>query len=96
MRPRDPVTKALLPPPCRRYDTRPFYEAALPAIDADPRSPALPIKRKLELIDRAINTVIDGDKTPVWICSDPTRADNQFLRDIWNVAVKRCQAVLSG
>jgi hypothetical protein len=94
MRPRDPVTLKLLPPPCKRYDVRPFHEAALPAIDADPRSPALPIRRKLEMIDRAINTVIDGDKPPAWIQEgDRHRADNHFLKDIWAVAVARCQEV---
>ena len=94
MRPRDPVTLKLLPPPCKRYDVRPFHEKALPAIDADPRSPALPIRRKLELIDRAINAVIDGDKPPAWVLKgDAARVDNHFMLDIWKVAVKACQEV---
>ena len=93
-RPRDPVTYRLLPPPCQRFDRRPFHEAALFAIDADPRSPALPIRRKLELIDRAMNTAIDGDKPPTWVmANDKGRPENHFMRELWAVAVARCKAV---
>jgi hypothetical protein len=95
MRPRDPVTGKLLEPPCKRYERRPFHEIALPLIDADPRSPALPIRRKLEMIDRAMNTVIDGDRPPIWVQrTDPARLDNQFMRDLWGVAVSACRDVL--
>lgn len=94
MRPRDHVTKKLLPPPCRRYDMAPFYAAALPAVVADPRAPALTLKRKLELIDRATNTVIDGDKPPIWVTrGDRSRVDNRFMRDLWDIAILQCRDV---
>ena len=95
MRPRDPVTQRLLAPPCQRFDRRPFHEAALPAMDADPRSPALTMNRKLEMIDRAMNTVIDGDKPPVWVTkTDAGRPENHFMRDLWNIAILRCKKVV--
>jgi hypothetical protein len=84
-----------MPPACLRYDRRPFQEAALPAMDADPRSPALPIRRKLEMIDRAMNTVIDGDSAPAWVLKDDSgRPENHFMRELWGIAVKRCNAVV--
>jgi hypothetical protein len=94
MRPRDPVTLKLMPPPCRRYDPVPFYKVALPVLDADPRSPALPVRRKLELIQRAMNTVIDGDKPPIWVQrTDSSRPDNRFIQDMWAAAIQACRRV---
>jgi hypothetical protein len=95
MRPRDPVTKQLLPPPCRRYDMAPFYAAALEAISADPRAPALTTRRKLELIDRAVNVLIDGDKIPDFVArTDATRPENHFMRDVFDIALTRCQPII--
>ena len=96
MRPRDPDTHDLLPPPHKRLgiEVGRYHEAALFAMEADPRSPALPVKRKLMMIDRAVDHVIDGDKPPEWVFrSDDTRPDNHFLRDLWRLAVAACARV---
>jgi hypothetical protein len=94
MRPRDPVTLKPMPPPCQRFDMLPFHEAALPAINADPRSPALPAARKLQMIDRAVNHVIDGDKPPLWVMKKNwDRPEDHFMKDLWDIAVARCKAV---
>jgi hypothetical protein len=83
-----------LPMAHRRLDMAPFHEAALFAIDADPRSPALPYKRKIALIDKAVDHVIDGDKPPGWVfATDDMRPENRFLRDLWQIAVNECARV---
>jgi hypothetical protein len=93
-RPRDPETHALLPPPHRRVDMMPYQQAALFKLAEDPRSCALPVKRKLALIDRAVDHVIDGDKPPAWVWKkDNARPGNTFLRDLWEVAVRECRKV---
>ena len=92
-RPRNEVGH-LLPPPHKRLDMTPFYVAAIPALDADPRSPALPFDRKRVLVDKAVDHVIDGDKPPAWVwVIDKDRPDNRFLGDMWRIAVKACQGV---
>jgi hypothetical protein len=63
----------------------------------DPRAPALPILRKLSMIDKAVDHIIDGDKPPWWVFkTDDLRPDNHFLRDLWGVAVKACEQVNQG
>lgn len=94
MRPRDPETLALLPPPHKRVNMIPFQEAALFAMSADRRSPALPVVRKLSMIDKAVDHVIDGDKCPAWVWkADDMRPDNKFLPDLWAIAVAACDRV---
>lgn len=94
MRPRDPLTNNLLPPPHLRLDMAPFQTAALFAMADDPRAVALPVKRKLVMIDKAVDHVVDGDAPPGWVFkADEKRPDNHFLRDLWRVAVKECARV---
>jgi|SRR5215213_13380 len=93
MRPRDDDGN-LLRPPHLRLDMQPFHEAALFAMDADPRSPALPIKRKLAMIDKAVDHVVDGDAAPKWVwAKDKDRPENRFLSELWGIAVKACRRV---
>lgn len=93
-RPRDPVTHYLLPPPHKRLDMAPFQEAALFAMAADPRASALPVTRKLAMIDKAVDHIIDGDKPPAWVWkADDYRPENHFLRDLWGIATGACAAV---
>jgi hypothetical protein len=93
-RPRNPETQHLSPPPHRRLDMTPFYTAAIFAMDADPRSPALPFERKRAMVDKAVDHVIDGDSPPAWVWKkDPERPDNHFLPDMWRTAVKACNGV---
>ena len=73
---------------------RPFHKAALYAICADPRASALPVGRKLALIDRAVDHVVDGDKAPKWVwAKDVERPGNTFLYDLWVIAVRECRRV---
>ena len=93
-RKRDPVTGKMQRPPHERFDMTPFHAAALPVICADPRSPALPLKRKLVLIDRAVDHVIDGDKPPWWVFADDCmRPENRFLRDLWTAILPKVKKV---
>jgi hypothetical protein len=72
----------------------PYHEAGLFALDTDPRAPALSVKRKLQLIDRAVDHVIDGDKPPGWIWKkDDTRPDEHFFPDLWRLATRACERV---
>jgi hypothetical protein len=78
-----------------RLNPVPFHEAGLYAMDKDPRTPCLSMRRKLQIIDRAIDHVMDGDKPPAWIWS-ADMADRQgatFLPDVWKAAVRACERV---
>jgi hypothetical protein len=82
------------PPPCKRFDCTEYYKVALPAIDADPRSCALPLARKLRLIDSAVNSVVDGYRVPAWIkAPDPEWPQNNFLPRLWDIAIEQCRRV---
>ena len=96
MRPKD--DKGVVQPPAhKRLDPVRFHEAALIAMDEDPRSPALSMRRKLQLIDRAIDHVMDGDQPPTWIWkTDDSRPDERFLPDLWRLAVNACERVKRG
>lgn len=93
MRPRDEQGLPL-PPAHKRLDMQPFRKAALFALAADPRACALPFARKISLIDRAANHVIDGDRAPAWVwAKDDSRPDNHFLPELWRIAVRECSRV---
>lgn len=93
MRPKDEAGK-VLPPAHKRLDMRPYHEAAYRALADDPRAVALPRLRRLTLIDRAVDHVIDGDKPPKWIeARDHDRPGNKFLLEIWQTAVVACRQV---
>lgn len=83
-----------LPPAHKRLDMAPFHKAALFAIASDPRASALPVGRKLALIDRAVDYIIDGDKAPKWVFArDHDRPANTFLVDMWRLAVREVSRV---
>lgn len=91
-RPKD-ENGVLLPQAHKRLKMAPFHEAALFAMDEDPRSPALPIARKLVMIDKAVDHVIDGEKRPNWIAPTADRPNDPFLFDLWNIAVREVQKI---
>jgi hypothetical protein len=94
MRPRDPVTNALMPPAHKRLNMAPFQEAALFRMAEDGRACALPVVRKLAMIDKAVDHVIDGDKPPKWIWeTTEMRPKDKLLSDLWQVAVRECKRV---
>ena len=77
-----------------RLNCIPFHEAGLYAMDKDPRTPCLSMKKKLMLIDRAIDHVMDGDKPPKWIWNpDPDRPKERFLAELWKQVVIACEGV---
>lgn len=89
-RPKDEDGLPLKPPHLRLplRDLSKMQEAALYAMAADTRGPALEVKRKLAMIDKAIDHVIDGDAAPKWIYApDDDEPDNHFLVDLWGLAV---------
>lgn len=89
MRPRDDDGNLLPPPHLRLPETPRLQQAALFALAEDPRACAIPVKRKLTLIDRAIDHVVDGDSEPGWIYgkTDAPPLDNTLLVDLWRRAV---------
>lgn len=96
MRPRDENGLPLRPAHLRQDMTR-FYEAALFALSADSRACALPLHRKIALIDKAADHVIDGDKPPAWVWKkDDDRPNEHFLSDLWRIAVRECLCVHRG
>jgi hypothetical protein len=93
-RKRDPVTGKIERPPHERVDMRPYCEAAIPAMCRDPRSCALPLKRKIVIVERVVDHLIDHDKPPWWVFADDCmRPENKFLRDLWTVALAECKKV---
>lgn len=93
MRPKDEKGVAM-PPPHLRLDEAPkLTEAALFALAGDSRAAALPTKRKLAMIEKAIDHVVDGYVVPKWIhAKDPAWAGNTFLVDLWRLAVEAIRA----
>lgn len=86
-----------LPAAHLRLNMVPFQTKALFAMAEDSRAVALPVKRKLTLIDRAVDHVVDGGKVPAWVFTpDPEWPGNAFLPELWRTCVKAVEAVHRG
>lgn len=95
MRPKD-ERGVSLPPPHIRLDNVPeLQQAGLFAMTQDPRSCALPVKRKLAMIDKVIDHLVDGDAVPKWVfAKDDMMEGNAFLVDLWRIAERAVEAKL--
>src|SRR4051812_16516413 len=87
-RPRD-ENGVTLPMAHKRLNMTPYHQAALFAMERDGRASALPFNRKIAMIDKAVDHVIDGEKAPAWVYAmDTDRPDNRFLHDMWRIATR--------
>ena len=89
-------TGRLLPPPHKRLPEAAIAErAAVFAISRDARCAHLPLLRKLALVRKAIDHVVDGDAAPAWVfAKDRADPDNHMLSELWRVAVREVTAAL--
>ena len=87
MRARDEEGR-LLPPPHKRLDNAHRLEqAAVFAISEDARCCHLTMARKLTLVRKAIDHVVDGDAIPKWVSAkDPDFPDNRVLFELFRIA----------
>ncbi|GEM_PF-2210588 len=93
MRARDDDGKAL-PPPHKRLADAPALEwAGVRRIAEDGRSAHLPLMRRLRIVRKAIDHVVDGDTPPAWLFKkDPSSPSNTALADLWREAVEAVRA----
>lgn len=88
MRPKDEKGVAMPPPHLRLEQAPALTQVALFAMASDSRAVALPTKRKLAMIEKVIDHVVDGDAVPKWVhAKDPEWMGNTFLVDLWRIAV---------
>jgi hypothetical protein len=82
-----------LPVAHKRLEVGAFHTAAIAEMNLDPRASALPLRRKMAMVDKAVDYVIDGEQPPAWVFVSDERTENHFLRDLWHTAVKACEQV---
>lgn len=89
MRPKDEDGKTL-PPPHQRLDgVEKMEQAGVFAISQDSRSCALTLQRKLTMVRKVIDHLVDGDKAPGWISKkDPDDPENKAMYELWMIAEK--------
>jgi hypothetical protein len=92
MRPKNELG-VTLPQAHMRLDVKAFHAEAILAMNKDPRAAALPLRRKMAMVDKAVDYVFDGEQPPAWVFVKDEREDNHFLRDLWHTAVKACERV---
>lgn len=64
------------------------------ALAQDSRSAIWTTKRKIAILDKVIDHVIDGDAVPKWVyAKDPELPDNHALFELWSQAEKAIRAV---
>ena len=86
MRPKDEEGRLLPPPHKRLEEAGALEQAGVFALQADGRSVALPMMRKLAMVRKVIDHVYDGDKVPKWITKkDPNDSQNHALLDMWRM-----------
>jgi hypothetical protein len=86
----------LLEAPHKRLPNAPALEQrAIFAISADRRACGLTLARKLTLVRKAIDHVVDGDNAPAWIFRpDKDDPENRMLSELWRLAVREVGAEL--
>lgn len=86
-RPKDEEGR-ILPPAHKRLDNASALEAAgIFALAKDARTASLTFARKLTLVRKVIDHVIDGDKIPKWVSAkDRDRPEDLVLLQYWRSA----------
>lgn len=78
-----------LPPPHKRLENAgALIQSAFFEISRDGRCAHLTTNKKLGLVRKAVDHVVDGDKMPAWVHKgDVERPDNHAMLEIWRLAV---------
>ena len=93
MRAKDEEGRVLEAPHKRLDNAHQLEQAGVFAISADGRAVALPLAKKLSLVRKVIDHIVDGDKMPKWITKkDPEDKDNFAMLDLWRTAEKAVRA----
>lgn len=88
MRPKDERGIPLPPPHDRLPEACELRQAGFLALAKDSRSAIWTTKRKVTVLNKAIDHVVDGDRVPAWIFKkDDWRPENRCLFDLWTAAV---------
>lgn len=96
MRPKDEDGMPLPAPHERLAEAPKLREAGVFALASDGRSCSLSRDRRLALLNKAIDHVVDGDAIPKRIFEkDLDRPDNHFMLEMWNLAVGAIRAARS-
>lgn len=93
MRPKD-KNGVPLPAPHERLTEAPMLrQAGALALATDSRSAMWNSSRRLSVLNKAVDHVVDGDSVPAWVFKkDRDRPDNRFLFELWNTAVAAIRA----
>lgn len=95
VRPKDEDGHLLDPPHKRLENAVALEQRAVFALAQDRRLYALTLGRKLTLIRKAIDHIVDGDKAPKWVfAKDKDDPENRALADGWHVACREVKAGL--
>lgn len=87
MRPKDEDGRSLPPPHVRLDNVEKLEQAGVFAISQDRRSAALTLQRKLTMVRKVIDHIVDGDKAPGWISKkDPDDPENKAMYELWTIA----------
>lgn len=81
-------TGLLLPPPHKRLPEAPLLEkAGVFALALDGRAVALPYARKITLVRKVIDHIVDGDSVPKNIFKkNPDDPNDHTLAELWKIA----------
>ena len=87
MRPKDDEGRLLPPPHVRLTEAPQLRQAGALALATDSRSAIWNSTRRLAVLNKVIDHVVDGDKIPKWVfAKDEDRPDNRCLVDLWRLA----------
>lgn len=93
MRPKDEDGMPLPAPHERLAEAPALRQAGAFALARDSRSAMWNSARRLSVLNKAIDHVVDGDAVPAWVFKkDPDRPDDHCLLDLWNLAVGAIRA----
>lgn len=93
MRPKDDDGMPLKAPHERLAEAPLLRQAGAFALATDSRSAMWNSARRVAVLNKAIDHVVDGDAIPAWVHRpDPERPDNHCLLELWNIAVSAVRA----
>ena len=94
MRAKDEGGRLLSPPHARLQQAPQLRQAGALALATDSRSAIWNSTRRLTVLNKVIDHVVDGDKIPSWVFKkDDDRPDNRCLVEVWRIAEKAVRAV---
>lgn len=93
MRPRDEDGRPLQYAHLRLPEAPMLRQAGALALATDSRSAMWETSRRITVLNKAIDCVVDGDATPKWVFGrDPDRPWDRTLLELWNLATDAIRA----